>query len=206
MISATAKRARSSHPSGMTLMEVIVAVAVVGLVAVGMTAAVGGVFGARLLASANQISGVVRYGYNLATLRGKVHRLMFDMEAGSYQLEEVTIAKECLLEEEKSKSGGKSTEREEALAAVTGTQVKDRNVRKGVLPKGIRFAGLQARRHREAVAEGSEPLYFFPDGTAERAFVWLTDGDEVFTVEVTALQGRGIVHDRELESRELRDR
>ena len=70
----------------MTLMEVMVAIAIVGFVVMAMTASVGGVFGARLDASANKLSGMVRYTYNLATLKSKVHRLVVNFEERTYRV------------------------------------------------------------------------------------------------------------------------
>jgi len=61
----------------------MVVLAIVGLIAIAMAPAIGGIFGARLVASCNKLSGMVRYAYNLSTLRGKVHRVVIDREEGS---------------------------------------------------------------------------------------------------------------------------
>jgi general secretion pathway protein H len=192
----------------MTLMEVMVAIAIVGLIAVGMTAAVGGIFGARLDASANKLSGMVRYTYNRATLSGKVHRIVIDLEAGTYKVEQVEESKECGMKtaEEEKESRRQDEKPEDFIAKLTGTVVENSRVKVEKLALGISFAGVMTRHNSSIVEEGSEAVYFFPDGTAERAYVWLTDGDEVFTVEVTSLQGTGIVHDEEVDAKELMKR
>ena len=192
---------------GMTLMEVVVVIAVIGFIAVAMTAAVGGIFGARLDAGANKLSGMARYAYSRALLTGKVHRLVVDIEAGTYRLEEVEDKKACAVlnfgdDEEKEETVDKD-DPVALMAALTGTAIKDNRVRTEKLDAGVQFTGVFTRHNSNIVEEGSESIHFFPDGTAEKAFVWLTDENEIFTVEITSLQGTGVVHDEELDAVEL---
>jgi len=196
------QRRPRDRESGLTLVEIMVAIAIVGLITMGMSVAIGGIFGARLHASANKLSGMVRYAYSLASLRGKVHRVVVDIDEGLYHLEEVEEKRDCAAAEVDEDDKPAS----ELWAAFGGKTVKDARVRTLKLPGGIQFTGVFTRHNSEAVEEGSEAIYFFPDGTAEKAFVWLTDGDETVTVEVTALKGTGVVHAEELEARELSKR
>ena len=211
MITAMATRMRNSRfQRGMTLMEVVVVIAVVGFIAVAMTAAIGGIFGARLDAGANKLSGMARYAYSRALLTGKVHRLVVDLEAGTYRLEEVEDKKDCSVLNFRADEEKKETIDEDdpvaLMAALAGTSIKDAKVRTEKLDAGVQFTGIFTRHNSNVVEEGSESIHFFPDGTAEKAFVWLTDDNEVFTVEITALQGTGVVHDEELDAVELTKR
>lgn len=204
MTSALA-RMRSRSSSGMTLMEVMVAIAIVGLVVMAMTASVGGIFGARLDASANKLSGMVRYTYSLATLTGNVHRIVVNIDEKSYRVETVQEQKECFLGVEEEKEKAKKLE-DNPLAAIedlTGSSVKDSRVKTEKLPNGISFVGVMTRHNSKVVEEGEESIYFFPDGTAERAMIWLTDEDEIFTVEVSSLRGTGMVWSEERDAAEL---
>lgn len=180
------------------MVEIMVAVAIAGIIAMVMVASVGGVFEARLTASCNRLSGMVRYAYNLASLRGEVHRIVVNIDEGTYEIEKVDEKSECaVLAEEKEK---------EVSELPGGTPVKDSKVRKEKLPVGVKFTGIMTRHNKSVVEEGTEAVYFFPDGTAEKAFVWLSDGDETFTVEVTSLRGTAVVHTEELDERELAKR
>ena len=204
MTFAMAKTTTNRHAAGMTLMEVMVAIAIIGFVVLAMTASVGGIFGARLDASANKLSGMVRYTYNLATLTGKVHRIVVNFEELTYRVEAVEEQKQCgLMSAEEEKKARKDDSPFAAIAELTGSAVNDSRVRTAKLPTGIKFTGMMTRHNSNVVEEGEEAVYFFPDGTAERALIWLTDGDEVFTVEVTALQGTGVVWSEERDSAEL---
>jgi len=205
----------------MTLVEIMVVLAIIGLITVAMAPAIGSIFGARLTGTCNRLSGMVRYAYNLSTLRGKVHRIVVDVGAGTFLVEEIEEKGECQgaeLLEDKGKKGsgpdlsgrkrsdegeGRGTGSEETDPALSGKEVTDKRVKKETLPGGIKFVGIMTKHNKTVVEDGTESIYFFPDGTAEKALVWLTDGDETFTVEVKALQGTGVVHTEELDSKEL---
>ena len=58
--------------------------------------------------------------------------------------------------------------------------------------------GVLTNRTGKVVEEGTEYVHFFPDGTAEKAFVWLSDGTDTYTIEVKSLQGTGVFHKEEL--------
>ncbi len=214
-----ATRWRASQ-QGLTLVEIMVVLAIVGLITVAMAPAIGGIFGARLVSSCNRLSGMIRYAYNLSTLKGKVHRVVINVTDGTYLVEEVEEKGECqgteLLDDGKKQSGPDLSGRkpgagaEEGAAAeeeddsiVAGKEVVDKRVRKETLPGGVKFVGIMTRHNKTVVEDGTESIYFFPDGTGERALVWLTDGEDTFTVEVKALQGTGFVHTEELDSKEL---
>jgi prepilin-type N-terminal cleavage/methylation domain-containing protein len=214
------REGRISAQRGLTLVEIMVVLAIVGAITVAMAPAIGSIFGARLVGSCNRLSGMVRYAYNLATLTGKVHRIVVNVGEGTYVVEEVEQKGECqgvdLLDEDKKDSGpdlsgrkgavaeGEETPEEgEGEAVVGGKEVVDKRVRKETLPGGVKFTGILTKHNKAVVEDGTESIYFFPDGTAEKALVWLTDGEDTFTVEVKALQGTGMVHAEELDSKEL---
>ena len=181
----------------------MVVIALIGIIATATTASLGGLFGARLSASANKLSGMVRYAYNLASLTGKVHRVVIDMEKGSYHVEVLEERKECTAPTLEDEDDKKDDEEDDTPK---GSKVSDSRINTEGLPHGIEFTGVFAKHNESVVEGGTESIYFFPDGTAEKAFIWLSDDEEVFTVEVTALKGTGIVHSEELDSQELKKR
>ena len=79
-------------------------------------------------------------------------------------------------------------------------------VRTGVLPEGVEIVAVMAQHHKEPVTEGQARILFFPEGISEKAFIWMSRGETVHTIEVSALQGRGVLHREELQSRELEER
>jgi prepilin-type N-terminal cleavage/methylation domain-containing protein len=203
-ISAMVMKAKNrwAAQDGMTLVEIMVVMAIIAVIIMATAGGLGGIFEARLSATANKMSGMVRYGYNLASLRGKVHRLVIDIDGGTYHIEEVEPAQSCALVDEDTEKEARTAGSQE----VSGSKVEDKRVKSQKMPEGVRVSGIYTKHNSRPVEEGSESIYFFPDGTAEKAFIWLTDEDVVFTLEVTALKGTGIVHPEELDAKELKKR
>lgn len=56
--------------------------------------------------------------------------------------------------------------------------------------KGIKFKEVWVQHRESAVTKGQVAIYFWPNGSSEKAVVELTDGDEVFSVLVYGLTGR----------------
>jgi hypothetical protein len=56
--------------------------------------------------------------------------------------------------------------------------------------KGIKFKEIWVQHRDESVTKGDVAVYFFPNGTSEKAVVEVTDGTEIFTVLVYGLSGR----------------
>lgn len=78
-------RARSNR--AVTLIEMIVVLAVIGLMAVALTIGYGRLPATALKREAVHLAAILRSGYDRATASGAHHRLIVDLEKGSYRLE-----------------------------------------------------------------------------------------------------------------------
>jgi general secretion pathway protein H len=56
--------------------------------------------------------------------------------------------------------------------------------------KGIKFKEIWVQHRDDSVTKGDVAVYFFPNGTSEKAVVEVTDGSEVFSVLIYGLTGR----------------
>jgi type II secretory pathway pseudopilin PulG len=56
--------------------------------------------------------------------------------------------------------------------------------------KGIKFKEIWVQHRDDSVTKGEVAVYFFPNGTSEKAVVEVTDGSEVFSVLVYGLTAR----------------
>jgi general secretion pathway protein H len=83
---------------------------------------------------------------------------------------------------------------------------KDNLLTKRTLPKGIVFSMVMTSHQDEPTEEGRGEIYFFPSGYVERAYIFLKRDDDVYTVETVPLKGKGLVHNVELDPRDLLDR
>ena len=74
------------------------------------------------------------------------------------------------------------------------------------LGRGIRLRRLTVPHEPEPREHGRGAVYYFPGGRTEHALVQVTDGrEDVYTVEIHALTGRGSVYTRAFEPREPDD-
>jgi general secretion pathway protein H len=64
--------------------------------------------------------------------------------------------------------------------------------------KGIKFKEIWVQHQDESTTKGQVAIYFFPNGTSEKAVVEITDGSETFSVLVSGLSGRVELKDGEL--------
>lgn len=55
------------------------------------------------------------------------------------------------------------------------------------------------QKQRHAVTSGTAYLYFFPQGYTERARVWVTQGSNTWTLTISPLTGKTVIHDERLE-------
>lgn len=216
---------------GFTLIEVMLVIAVIGLVATSAVVGFRHLARSDLRTSAAQLAGALRYLYDRASATGKMHRLVFDFEEGSYWAEvsddrfflpRQRETEERRLEEEEQvkKEEEEAKEREEAQQAMGDSQYdlsryqpeefrpkrarfnafKETALRPVRLKSGVRLAGLFTPRLAEPVASGKGYVYFFPLGTAEQAFVHLSDESQetFYTLVVHPLTGRVRIENRYL--------
>lgn len=81
-----------------------------------------------------------------------------------------------------------------ACPAVGFDRVKNNLLKRRALPKGIRFAGVMTTHQQEVQEQGKAYVYFFPNGSVEKAYVFLADDAETYTVETFPLLGKVKVH------------
>jgi type II secretion system protein H len=79
---------KTDRPSGFTLIEVVVVLAMMSLMAgLGAVYFAGNVGSSRISKSARDISGTIKYGRLLAAETGQIQTVVFDLEAHSYGLD-----------------------------------------------------------------------------------------------------------------------
>ena len=73
-------------PRGMTMIELIVALAVVAIALVVGGIAFGAVTGAEASQGAGEVSTAIRYTYNLSAINNKTYALFLDLDNGTYRV------------------------------------------------------------------------------------------------------------------------
>jgi general secretion pathway protein H len=196
-----------------TLVEVLMVVAIVGLLGGLVALSAGSVDSARLKRSAVTIASAIRVAYAHANAISKPVRLVFDFDERAIILEEGS-SDLALARGDRTGGAAAATEAErkalaEADAIVKGprpprpsfkpTKAFGFNPDKGKsgkeLEKNIRFLQVEATHLDDPVRAGRAYLYFWPGGQTERAAVQISIrnsdiASEVMTVLVSPLTGK----------------
>ena len=197
------------QPRGFTLIEVLIVVAVIGVVALAAAPAVNSLTGANARSSAGEIAGASRYLFDTAALRHQTCRLVIDIDAREWWAECTTatagsrrnqpvMGKDGTAEDDERElargfSDEVDPEKRKFLARAKFAEFKDRQVQKRKLKGGASFEKVWTPRGRDPQTKGKAYVYFFPQGQADRAQIPVSDGSNVYTVVTQPLTGRARV-------------
>ena len=198
---------RSRRDSGMTLIEIGVALCVVGLMLAVAVPALSAVTRAQLRQKTGQLSGAIRSLYGTAAIAGHTCRLVMDLDAQAYWSE--CAKSDVRLESERSQGGARLATREEDLQAATagreGVSDEDRerlelarksafapttDVPRTELGKSVRFSDVWVQHQPERYTSGKAFLYFWSSGLTEEAAIHLDQGGDIYSLLVSPLTGR----------------
>ena len=202
------RRAIRRGERGFTLIELVVVVTIMAMVTAAVAIGIGNIRGASVQSEAGQLAVAVRYLYNLSVLNGKVHRLVIDIEGGTYWGEAQESRDPCKMYlmpgdgpddvgSGKGSGDSSSDEDDDTPKAAAFSKAKTKLLKKRKLKKGVVFGGVMTSHDREVATSGQAYITIFPNGTAEAALVYIEDKDndeDVMTVEVLSLQGSARVH------------
>lgn len=206
---------------GFTLLEISIALVMLGLMIAVAVPSLNAVTGARLKESTNIMSGAIRDTFARSALSGRSARLVLDLEENSWWVEETEGVARVKSIKERADRDGKvhldaaderlegieldtTDAKEQAkLALFTGPAFKPVEGEWGQhqkLPAEVRFKQVWIEHLDEPVRGGSTALYFYPGGYTEEALITLTDDDDgqrTFTLAVQSLTGEVFVEDEE---------
>jgi general secretion pathway protein H len=215
--------------AGYTLIELAAVIGIVLIISVAAFAAIQSVRKADISTSAGRMAASIRYLYDLAVLNNRPYRLVVDVAGGAYWGEAVDTGQGAcgaalLPSEDERKYGpagramtiGSGQARPGAAEAGEGGEEapkpaaggglgKDNLLKRTTLPKGIAFGGVMTTHQDETTEEGRGEVYFFPSGYVERAFIYLKQDEDVYTIVTLPLRGTGVVRHEEVDPRELLD-
>lgn len=183
---------RPASQRGITLIEVLISLAIVGLVAGIGILGVGAQKSARMRGGAVMIAGAIRTAYAHSSGVSKPLRLVFDIKGNTLTLEESSAAL-TIVKNDRTGGAAGTTELERVAIEETESILKGPRVPrpsftpttafgfstdagqsgKG-LPSGIRFVQVETGHDSEPVAQERAYLYFWPGGQTERAAIQLT--------------------------------
>lgn len=203
----------------MTLIEMMIVIALIGLAASGVSYGFNALTRANLRSACSRVAGAVRFGYDRAVIQGKTVRLTFEIPGNTLALEETE--RDVTLAASEDPRRGEEGEGAGAAAVDPWASAQQRmqeafepsfgaspfgpltNTRGQVLEKykkielddDVKIVRLIAPHEPDPKESGQGALYFFPGGRTEHAVVQLSDGsDDVYSIEIHPLTGRPKVH------------
>lgn len=207
------RRPRRAASRGLTLIEVVIAIALIGVLSGSLLFGKNMLVGSRVKSAATLLISSTRFGLTRANATGRPTRLVIDIEKKQLSIEEASGSL-MLREKGKDQTGGadpatvaESKARAEADRIVEGphaarphfsklTDVKgavEDLTRGRALGDGVEIVQVRTEHDDDYVREGRAYIYFWPGGTTERAVIQLKkagDKDASLTVVLSPLTGR----------------
>ncbi len=205
--------AGAARARGFTLLEIGIALVLVGLMIAVAVPSLNAVTGARLKESTNLMGGAIRDTYARTALLGRSTRLVMDLEQQAWWVEEaegVARVKPVKLQADRDgkieleakderlqdiEEGTTDAKEQAKVQLLSGPVFKPVDGDFGVpqkLPSEVRFKNVWIEHLDDKVTHGVAALYFYPGGYTEEALITLTDdeaGENTMTLAVQPLTG-----------------
>ena len=197
----------------MTLLELVIAIALIGLLSGSLLFGRNALVGTRVKSAATLMVSSVRFGLARANATGKPARLVIDFDKKQLSIEEASGSL-MLREKSEDQTGGaepatvaENKARAEADRIIEGPHAPRARFSKlsGVkgaieelsngraLGDGVELVQVRTEHDEEVIKEGRAYIYFWPGGTTERAIIQLKkagDKESALTVVLSPLTGR----------------
>lgn len=188
---------------GMTLIEVMIAMAIIALILGGAVVGMGAIQRGQLRGAANQLAAMIRYARDKAITTNGYYRIRIDLDREQYQLE---FSEKAPLLRRTPNPDADSTEKPSQDAANSDDPTKakpasfeafqDTTAKSVQFKKGIEFRAVYTFRQTEPQTSGKAYLYFFPDGHTEKSWICIGRANErgnEFLLDVHPLTGKVVL-------------
>jgi len=181
------------------MVELLVVVAIIGMIGVFALPSINNVFKLSLNSTTREMASTVKAAYNATVMTGRVHRMVYDFKAQSFWVE--AGPKTVLLDttetrerEERRKRFAKDDETPPPADFALARTITRKPME---LPRGVEFEDIVTEQSTEPVTAGVAYTHFFPHGIAEQTIIHLKDNQRhQITLVITPLIGRTRLIDR----------
>jgi general secretion pathway protein H len=173
---------------GLTLIELMVVIAIMAILIAAGAVGIAAIRGADIDATGKVVAGAMTYLSSRAVHDNKTYRLVLDLDQKRFWSETTNSDDPCarfvpedadagLSEDDKEAAKERAAEAAkaedgEAPAEPAFAQKKDALLQKQFEP-GTNVTAVLTSHHTAPQTEGRAVIYFYPNGQAERALVWI---------------------------------
>ena len=195
------------HQDGFSLIELLIVVAILGLVGMIAIPSISNTFRFSVQSSAREMATLIKDAANSAQITGKVHRIAYDLKNDQYWVE--STSQSTLLKSDEAREKDKEhhslfTEEDADKKKGGFHQENSLTKKKRSLSLGVKFKDVYTEQGDEAITEGIAYTHIFPQGMSEQTLIHLVDtsGNQTSLI-VTNLLGRCQVEGRNIEAKEV---
>lgn len=197
------KPRRDLNSSGFSLVELLVVVALIGLIGMFVIPGISSAFKVSLNSATREIAGKVKETYNSTMMTKKVHRIVIDLKEQEFWVE--IGPSNLLMETEESREKAKRAEKLGSIKVEEEQKKKESlfslakliTKRKVSLPRGVEIEDVATEQSPEPIKEGRALVHIFPHGIIEQTIIHLKDNsNHKATLVLQPLVGKTKVYER----------
>jgi prepilin-type N-terminal cleavage/methylation domain-containing protein len=197
------------NQDGFSLIELLIVVAILGLVGMIAIPSISNTFRFSVQSSAREIATLIKDTANSAQITGRVHRIAYNLTTNQYWVEssgETTLLKSDESKEKEKETHAFFSNQKEDPEKTNGGFHQENTLTKNKksLAIGVKFKDVSTEQSDEPITEGMAYTHIFPQGMSEKTVVHFIDtGKNETTLVVTNLLGRCQVQGHFIDAKEF---